>query len=447
MRNKISIAIVLALGIGAVALAANENPTFLGRLVRLSRLATGSIPAASAENEGSLVWDDTTNEVKVSNGASFSPVGAVSGSGANGAVTFWTGASSLGADSTNLFWDDTTNRLGLGTASPQKQLHLSTGEIRQSGIDWSYNTIDSASTVIQANTTTGTAWKFFPPTGNPNSSLEFYETTDLTLTNHNRLLINTNYPFTNSINFATQNKGTGTIRPMVWSTGTEGGAHTERMRLTSAGVFSVDTNVLYVDPATNRVGVNDSTPSFSLDVTGTAQITGAVTLGTPLPLTGGGTNKSMTTVNGGVVYTDADSQEVSAAGTLGQCLKSGGAGAPTWSACSIGSPEDFGAFTDINAEEQTIAAHRVVNTGTGVVLLFTVTTLGVAGGGNAVLTAVDNATERCQITIACNTAVGMVSTAACAQTFTAGTNASFKWDADSDCVTFPQGNIDLSWTP
>lgn len=50
-----------------------------------------------------------------------------------------------------------------------------------------------------------------------------------------------------------------------------------------------------------------------------------------LPLANGGTNKNMVAVNGGIVYTDADSQEVSAAGSVGQVLQSGGAGAPTWS--------------------------------------------------------------------------------------------------------------------
>lgn len=51
-------------------------------------------------------------------------------------------------------------------------------------------------------------------------------------------------------------------------------------------------------------------------------------------LAGGGTNKNMTAVNGGIVYTDADSQEVSAAGTVGQYLISGGAAAPTWTTVS-----------------------------------------------------------------------------------------------------------------
>lgn len=51
-----------------------------------------------------------------------------------------------------------------------------------------------------------------------------------------------------------------------------------------------------------------------------------------LPMVNGGTNKNMTAVNGGVVWTDADSQEVIAAGTSGQFLQSNGAAAPSWAA-------------------------------------------------------------------------------------------------------------------
>ena len=66
--------------------------------------------------------------------------------------------------------------------------------------------------------------------------------------------------------------------------------------------------------------------------------TGVVTTGTwnasVIGLTYGGTNKNMTAVNGGVVWTDADSMEVSAAGLSGQVLVSNGAAAPSWSATS-----------------------------------------------------------------------------------------------------------------
>lgn len=49
-----------------------------------------------------------------------------------------------------------------------------------------------------------------------------------------------------------------------------------------------------------------------------------------LALTRGGTAKSLTAVNGGVAYSDANSLELTAAGSPGQVLTSNGAAAPTW---------------------------------------------------------------------------------------------------------------------
>ncbi|MBI2443517.1 MAG: MerR family transcriptional regulator, partial [Candidatus Levybacteria bacterium] len=49
-----------------------------------------------------------------------------------------------------------------------------------------------------------------------------------------------------------------------------------------------------------------------------------------LPIANGGTNKALTLAAGGVIYSDADSFEVSAVGSSGDLLTSGGTGAPTW---------------------------------------------------------------------------------------------------------------------
>lgn len=59
------------------------------------------------------------------------------------------------------------------------------------------------------------------------------------------------------------------------------------------------------------------------------------------PLANGGTNKNMTAVNGGVVWTDADSQEVTTAGTSGQYLKSAGAAAPVWTSFTAPTVQRF----------------------------------------------------------------------------------------------------------
>ncbi|MEI9966629.1 MAG: hypothetical protein WDN67_03255 [Candidatus Moraniibacteriota bacterium] len=72
-----------------------------------------------------------------------------------------------------------------------------------------------------------------------------------------------------------------------------------------------------------------STLGTSVDLT--SEVTGV------LPLANGGTNKNLTASNGAIVYSDADSFELSSVGTSGQALISGGAGAPTWFAPTAGS--------------------------------------------------------------------------------------------------------------
>jgi len=57
-------------------------------------------------------------------------------------------------------------------------------------------------------------------------------------------------------------------------------AATERGRISlSTGNVAFDTDVLFVDAAANRVGINDSTPSYELDVNGTVAATSAVVSG------------------------------------------------------------------------------------------------------------------------------------------------------------------------
>lgn len=56
-----------------------------------------------------------------------------------------------------------------------------------------------------------------------------------------------------------------------------------------------------------------------------------------LRMINGGCNKALTASNGALLYSDADSCELSAVGTSGQAMISGGAGAPTWYAPTAGS--------------------------------------------------------------------------------------------------------------
>lgn len=85
----------------------------------------------------------------------------------------------------------------------------------------------------------------------------------------------------------------------------------------------------------------DTQKTFIVKTVGTAAGTWDVTnwnvssMSGILPIANGGTNKALTLSAGGIPYFDADSFEVLSAGSSGQILRSGGAGAPSWSTATF----------------------------------------------------------------------------------------------------------------
>lgn len=96
--------------------------------------------------------------------------------------------------------------------------------------------------------------------------------------------------------------------------------------------FDTTTTLSTIAPSvsTNYVlhGNNAGAPTWSL-VNLASDVTGVI------PLANGGTNANLTAVQGGVLYSGASALAISAAGTSGQLLHSGGTGAPTWSLVSL----------------------------------------------------------------------------------------------------------------
>lgn len=101
-----------------------------------------------------------------------------------------------------------------------------------------------------------------------------------------------------------------------------GGNMTLRSTGTTAGIsYVADDSGAYHKFYVAGNAIGNKVATFS--ATGLALVT-------PLALTSGGSAKSLTAVNGGVVWSDADSMEVSAAGSAAQVLVSTGAAAPVW---------------------------------------------------------------------------------------------------------------------
>jgi hypothetical protein len=90
-----------------------------GNLIKINNV-TYSWPSTQGGANTVLTNDGSGN---LSWGAVSGGGGGISGSGASGQVTFWTGASSV-SGSNNLFWDNTNSRLGIGTIAPTNPLDI-----------------------------------------------------------------------------------------------------------------------------------------------------------------------------------------------------------------------------------------------------------------------------------------------------------------------------------
>ena len=80
-------------------------------ILRLVKIATGSLPAASSDNKGALAYDSTTDSVKFSNGTSWTTTGGgVGGSGTTNQLAYWSSSSAIAGDS-GLTYDAANDRL------------------------------------------------------------------------------------------------------------------------------------------------------------------------------------------------------------------------------------------------------------------------------------------------------------------------------------------------
>jgi len=92
--------------------------------------ADGRNVAVSAASHGRIRYNSNTQtfQTSVNTGAwaDFPAGGGITGSGAAGQVTFWTGASVI-SGSYSMIWDDVNSRLGIGTGTPLAPLHVFAG--------------------------------------------------------------------------------------------------------------------------------------------------------------------------------------------------------------------------------------------------------------------------------------------------------------------------------
>jgi len=235
--------------------------------------------------------------------------GLVSGSGTATRLAFWSGTSTLSSNA-NLYWDNTNSRLGIGTASPSKQL-TTTQDISANGNDIGLgggnqpNNARFGNAALNNNTTgvgnlaIGAYALLNNTTGYYNIALGnqamFYN-----VSGHTNTAIGQNTLVNNT---GSKNTGIGTEALYSLTSGVENTAISAlalRSNVTGnsniaigygAGYYETGSGKLYIEPSTSstpliggdfvtrRVGINTAIGSIArtLHVTGEARITDLIT--------------------------------------------------------------------------------------------------------------------------------------------------------------------------
>ena len=110
---------------------------------------------------------------------------------------------------------------------------------------------------------------------------------------------------------------------------------TKTINIGENGVSGSTTNINLgsaVSGALGTLAINSSTVSIPSTSISLGTVTSGTWNGSNISLARGGTNASLTAINGGIVYSTASGFAISPAGTSGQVLTSNGTSPPTWAA-------------------------------------------------------------------------------------------------------------------
>jgi hypothetical protein len=209
------------------------------------------------------VWyDDGTSAQWVEVGAA-----SAAASGTDGAVQFASGGT-FSSDASNLVWDDTNNRLGIGTTTPSQPLHVQGNALIESGgltVNAGGNTVLNRA---GASASTAAGGLEFQIDGTTYASLH--------------------QPSAGSLS-TSANVGIGTTTPAASLTVTSG-TDDAKVKIDSNGgsVGTIDATAntndatgrwLSINPSGGNVGIGTTTPTNTLDVNGDINATGKLRLG------------------------------------------------------------------------------------------------------------------------------------------------------------------------
>lgn len=285
------------------------------------------------DGSGVLTW---------ASGTGGTSIGAAVTGGTTGSALFVGPGPVLAQDNANYFWDDTNNRLGIGTAAPKNSLHIGSGTINSTMLS-QYQAVGlgERGLLLQSDATSSNA-PFISMLGSAGQALVGFShngtsAVPTAIANGDTMFQfafagwdGTDFQIPASINaLVTGAVSAGTVpADLVFSTGTS--SATEAFRIKSSGVLNVagfsSAGIVHNAASGNLTSsliVNADITNSTIDVT--TKLTGV------LPIANGGTNSTATPTNGGVGYGTGTAHAYSLAGSSGQILRSAGAASPTWS--------------------------------------------------------------------------------------------------------------------
>lgn len=244
-----------------------------------SKLTTGTLPAARI-GTGAITTDrldsGAVTEAKIGTGAvTTTKIGTLTTLTVSGPLSATTGTftGTFNALAGTLYASSTNSSVGIGTTSPAYKLDVSgTGRFTGSVTTGALN---STTVTTTGNTSVGGTLSVTGDAAFDTDTLYVDITND-------RVGINDSTP-SYSLDVVGTFRATGDS--LLQGTLGVSGAATLSSTLTVTGDANFDSGTLFVDVSTNRVGILDTTPSYSLDVNGTLRATGAAYMNSTLTVT------------------------------------------------------------------------------------------------------------------------------------------------------------------
>jgi hypothetical protein len=115
--------VTLTAGTGMTVTRSSNNVTFATTITQYTdALARAAISLTTTGTSGAATYNNSTGVLNIPQYQT-ALTNPVTGTGANGQVSFWTGTGTQ-SGSNNLFWNNSNNRLGIGTTSPSQNLNV-----------------------------------------------------------------------------------------------------------------------------------------------------------------------------------------------------------------------------------------------------------------------------------------------------------------------------------